>query len=63
MIVRKFPIEHLDPVNLLGQNDSHLRQIERSGNWQDSVLPALSAMITGVPQQLRLAPTARSLLR
>jgi phosphate starvation-inducible PhoH-like protein len=30
VIVRKFPIEHLDPVNLLGQNDSHLRQIERS---------------------------------
>ena len=30
MIVRKFPIEHLDPINLLGQNDSNLRQIERS---------------------------------
>src|SRR5438876_3553634 len=30
VIVRKFPIEHLDPVNLLGQNDAHLRQIERS---------------------------------
>ena len=29
MIVRKFPIEHLDPVSLLGQNDSNLRQIER----------------------------------
>ena len=41
----------------------HLRQIERSGSWQDRVLPALSAMITGVPHQLRLAPTARSLLR
>jgi len=26
--VRKFSIEHLDPVSLLGQNDSHLRQIE-----------------------------------
>jgi len=43
--------------------DGHLRQIERSGDWQDRVLPALSAMITGVPQQLRLAPTARSQLR
>jgi hypothetical protein len=42
---------------------SHLRQIERSGSWQGRVLPALSAMITGGPQQLRLAPTARSLLR
>ncbi len=29
MTVRKFSIEHLDPVSLLGQNDSHLRQIER----------------------------------
>jgi len=27
--VRKFPIEHLDPVNLLGQNDANLRHIER----------------------------------
>ena len=41
----------------------HLRQVERSGSWQDRVLPALSATTTGVPQQLRLAPTARSLLR
>jgi len=30
VIVRKFPIEHLDPVSLLGQNDSNLRQIERA---------------------------------
>ena len=30
MIVRKFPIEHLDAVNLLGQNDSNLRLIERT---------------------------------
>jgi hypothetical protein len=43
--------------------DGHLRQVERSGSWQDRVLPALSAMITGGPQQLRLAPSARSLLR
>ena len=41
----------------------HLHQAERSGDWRDRVLPALSAMITGAPQQLRLAPTARSLLR
>jgi len=47
------------PAGLRG----HLYQIERSSNWRDRVLPALSAMITGVPQQLRLAPTARSLLR
>ena len=30
MIVRKFPIEHLDAIILLGQNDANLRQIERN---------------------------------
>ncbi len=30
MIVRKFPIEHLDPLSLLGHNDSNLRAIERT---------------------------------
>jgi len=29
VIVRKFPIEHLDPLALLGQNDANLRHIER----------------------------------
>jgi hypothetical protein len=48
-----------DPARL----DDHLRQIERSADWRDRVLPALSVLITGVPQQLRLAPTARSQLR
>jgi hypothetical protein len=43
--------------------DDHLRQIERSADWRNGVLPALSALITGPSQQLRLAPTARSLLR
>ena len=43
--------------------DDHLRQIERSADWRDHVLPALSALITGAPQRLRLAPTARSQLR
>jgi quinol monooxygenase YgiN len=43
--------------------DDHLRQIERCADWRDRVLPALSALITGAPQQLRLAPTARSQLR
>jgi len=41
----------------------HLHQIEASGDWRDRVVPALSAMITGAPQRLRLVPTARSLLR
>jgi NIPSNAP len=43
--------------------DDHLRRIERSAQWRDRVLPALSALITGAPQRLRLAPTARSQLR
>ena len=43
--------------------DDHLRQIERSAEWRDRVLPALSALITGAPQRLRLAPTIRSQLR
>jgi phosphate starvation-inducible PhoH-like protein len=30
VIVRKFPIEHLEPVSLLGQNDANLRHIERN---------------------------------
>jgi phosphate starvation-inducible PhoH-like protein len=30
VIVRKFPIEHLDPISLLGHNDSNLRHIERA---------------------------------
>ena len=42
---------------------SHLRQLRLSGQWQNLVLPALSAMTAGAPQQLRLTPTTRSLLR
>ncbi|GAA1968104.1 NIPSNAP family protein [Catenulispora subtropica] len=38
-------------------------RLERSVRWQDKVQPALAELITGVPLQLRLAPTARSLLR
>ena len=30
MIVRKLPVEHVEPVSLLGQNDANLRQIERT---------------------------------
>jgi quinol monooxygenase YgiN len=43
--------------------DDYLRQAVQPGNWRDRVLPVLSTMIIGPPQQLRLAPTARSLLR
>jgi quinol monooxygenase YgiN len=42
--------------------DNHLHRLERSDHWQDQVLPTLSAALAGPPQQLRLAPTARSLL-
>jgi quinol monooxygenase YgiN len=42
---------------------SHLGQLEASSRWREDVLPALSATLTGAPQQLRLAPTSRSLLR
>jgi hypothetical protein len=43
--------------------DSHLRQLGGSATWRSQVRPALSAAITGEPQHLRLAPTARSQLR
>lgn len=43
--------------------DNHLDRLERSDRWRDRVLPTLSTMLTGPPQRLRLAPTARSLLR
>jgi hypothetical protein len=46
-----------------GQLASYLRRIESPGRWRDQVLPALSARIAGTPEQLRLAPTLRSLLR
>jgi quinol monooxygenase YgiN len=41
----------------------HRRQLENSASWQDRVLPALLATTAGTPQELRLAPTARSQLR
>jgi hypothetical protein len=41
----------------------HLDWLDRPGPWQDQVLPGLSATISSAPHQLRLSPTARSLLR
>jgi hypothetical protein len=38
-------------------------RLTRSNLWYDRVLPTLSAMTTTAPDRLRLAPTARSLLR
>jgi quinol monooxygenase YgiN len=46
-----------------GHLSDHLDRLGRSGAWRDRVLPALAGLITGEPEQLRLAPTARSLLR
>jgi hypothetical protein len=47
----------------LGHLNDHLDQLNHSDHWQGRVLPTLSAMLASPPQQLRLAPTARSLLR
>jgi hypothetical protein len=41
----------------------YLDWLEHPGLLQDQVLPGLLATLAGAPQQLRLAPTARSLLR
>jgi NIPSNAP len=38
-------------------------RLSRSDSWQRKALPGLSAMTSGAPERLRLAPTARSLLR
>jgi quinol monooxygenase YgiN len=38
-------------------------RLTRSDLWQEKVLPTLSAMAARAPDRLRLAPTARSLLR
>jgi quinol monooxygenase YgiN len=46
----------------LSDMDSHREQLDRSTHWQEQVQPALTTMISGT-QQLRLTPTARSLLR
>jgi hypothetical protein len=43
--------------------DTADRQLARSHSWQHRVRPGLAAMVTGAPERLRLAPTARSLLR
>lgn len=47
----------------LAHLSNHVHRLQRSDRWQDLTLPTLSAMLAGPPQQLRLAPTARSLLR
>lgn len=46
----------------LSDLDGHRQQLDRSTHWQEQVQPTLATMISGT-QQLRLTPTARSLLR
>ena len=45
------------------QLSDYLDWLDRPGPWQDQVLPRLLATISSAPQQLKLSPTARSLLR
>jgi len=47
----------------LARYRAHTEQLGRSQVWQRSVLPDLLTRLIGPPEQLRLAPTARSLLR
>lgn len=42
---------------------AHAEQLSRSQTWRGTVLPDLLTRLAGPPQQLRLAPTPRSLLR
>ncbi|MEV6862449.1 NIPSNAP family protein [Streptosporangium subroseum] len=41
----------------------HTERLAQSAEWNESVLPELSARLSAPPQNLRLAPTARSQLR
>jgi len=43
--------------------NGHLDWLKQPGHWQRDMLPALTATLAAAPQQLQLAPTARSLLR
>jgi DNA-binding IscR family transcriptional regulator len=60
---RRARLRVVRPVPEPGPPQRHLHWLERSDRWQDRVLPSLSAMLASPPQPLRLAPTARSLLR
>jgi hypothetical protein len=42
---------------------AHESRLLRSDSWQEKALPVLAQMVTGMTERLRLAPTARSLLR
>jgi NIPSNAP protein len=44
-------------------HSAYARRLDRTARWRDEVLPDLLARLSGPPEQLRLAPTARSALR
>ncbi|MEU5395846.1 NIPSNAP family protein [Streptomyces tibetensis] len=46
-----------------GHLDDYRNRLQHSEHWREQVLPALSERWARAPQQLRLAPTARSILR
>ncbi|MGW5326968.1 NIPSNAP family protein [Streptomyces sp. NPDC004014] len=46
-----------------GDIDRCLNRLQLSERWREELLPALSKRWAGAPQQLRLAPTRRSVLR
>jgi quinol monooxygenase YgiN len=43
--------------------DRYLHWLDRPGPWRDQVLPRLLDALAAAPEHLKLAPTARSLLR
>ncbi|MFE7958478.1 NIPSNAP family protein [Streptomyces sp. NPDC057413] len=43
--------------------DHHRKRLRQSARWRDELLPTLTPRWAAPPQQLRLAPTERSLLR
>jgi len=45
------------------RHDAHLEALSRSDVWNETVLPQLLTRLASAPQQLTLAPTARSWLR
>jgi hypothetical protein len=47
----------------LADNRAYTNRLDRSQAWRETIMPDLLTHLARPPQQLRLAPTARSLLR
>lgn len=56
-------VVRLSRFGSLADHAAHRERLQRSSAWVGEVQPVLQARITSSPQQLRLQPTARSLLR